>query len=32
MKDEGYGKGYEMYPEDGKSCLPEKLAGRRYLL
>ncbi|MBP9749584.1 MAG: replication-associated recombination protein A [Candidatus Pacebacteria bacterium] len=31
MKDSGYGKGYEMYPEDGKSCLPEKLTGRRYL-
>ncbi|MBP9749797.1 MAG: replication-associated recombination protein A [Candidatus Pacebacteria bacterium] len=31
MKNEGYGKGYEMYPEDGKSCLPEKLVRRKYL-
>lgn len=33
MKDEGYGKGYEMYPpnDDEHSYLPEKLKGRRYL-
>lgn len=30
MKDEGYGQGYEMYPEEGKSLLPEKLEGRKY--
>ncbi len=29
MKDEGYGKGYEMYPEEG-SLLPEKLKGKKY--
>ncbi len=29
MKEAGYAEGYEMYPE-GKSCLPEKLHGRRY--
>lgn len=33
MKDEGYGKGYEMYPPNDQehSYLPEKLKGRRYL-
>lgn len=30
MKDVGYGKGYEMYPE-GKSLLPQKLKGKKYL-
>jgi putative ATPase len=30
MKDEGYGTGYEMYPEKGKSLLPEKLKNRTY--
>lgn len=29
MKDQGYGKGYEMY--DDESYLPEKLKGKRYL-
>lgn len=30
MKNLGYGKGYEMYPE-GTSYLPEKLKGKKYL-
>jgi putative ATPase len=30
MKDEGYGKGYEMYPEPGTNLLPEKLQGKQY--
>lgn len=30
MKDEGYGEGYEMYPEQGTNLLPEKLRGKRY--
>jgi len=30
MKDEGYGAGYEMYPEEGKSLLPEKLERKKY--
>lgn len=30
MKDEGYGEGYEMYPEEGTSLLPEKLKGKKY--
>jgi putative ATPase len=30
MKNLGYGKGYEMYPED-QDLLPEKLRGRKYL-
>lgn len=30
MKEEGYGEGYEMYPEEGKSLLPEKLKGKQY--
>jgi putative ATPase len=30
MKDEGYGSGYEMYPE-GKSLLPDKLKGKKYI-
>jgi putative ATPase len=30
MKDLGYGKGYEFYPEN-EDLLPEKLKGRRYL-
>jgi putative ATPase len=30
MKGLGYGKGYEMYPEDD-DLLPEKLKGKRYL-
>jgi putative ATPase len=31
MKNEGYGKNYEMYPEKGKSLLPKKLARKTYL-
>lgn len=33
MKDEGYGKGYEMYPgnDTEHSYLPEKLKGRKYV-
>ncbi len=31
MKDEGYGKGYDMYPEDSVSFLPEKLKNKKYL-
>lgn len=30
MKDEGYGKGYEMYPDEGGSLLPERLENKRY--
>jgi putative ATPase len=30
MEEEGYGDGYEMYPEKGKSLLPEKLKRKRY--
>lgn len=30
MKDIGYGKGYQMYPEKGKSLLPERLKGKKY--
>ncbi len=30
MKELGYGKGYEKYPEKGKSLLPEKLKGKKY--
>jgi putative ATPase len=30
MKEEGYGEGYEMYPEEGKSLLPDKLKGKKY--
>lgn len=30
MKDEGYGEGYEMYPKEGTSLLPEKLKGKKY--
>lgn len=30
MKDEGYGEGYEMYPEEGTSLLPDKLKGKKY--
>jgi putative ATPase len=30
MKTEGYGAGYEMYPDDSKNLLPEKLNGKRY--
>lgn len=30
MKDEGYGEGYEMYPDETKSLLPEKLKGKKY--
>lgn len=32
MKDLGYGKGYEKYPDSNKSYLPEKLQNRRYLV
>lgn len=31
MKELGYGKGYEMYPDPKESLLPEKLKGRKYL-
>lgn len=31
MKKEGYGKGYEMYPDDHTSLLPDKLSGKTYL-
>lgn len=30
MKDEGYGAGYEKYPEAGTNLLPEKLKGKQY--
>ncbi len=30
MKDLDYGKDYEMYPEEDKSLLPEKLKGKKY--
>ena len=30
MKKVGYGKGYKMYPEKGKSLLPDKLKERKY--
>jgi len=30
MKNVGYGKGYEMYPDKNKSLLPEKLKGKKY--
>ncbi|MEZ4195275.1 MAG: replication-associated recombination protein A [Candidatus Paceibacterota bacterium] len=30
MKEEGYGEGYEMYPEKGESLLPDKLKGKKY--
>jgi len=30
MKDLGYGKDYEMYPDKNKSLLPEKLKGKEY--
>ena len=30
MKGLGYGKGYEMYPEDD-DLLPKKLKGKKYL-
>lgn len=31
MKELQYGKGYEMYPDDSKSLLPDKLKKRKYL-
>lgn len=31
MKNLGYGKGYERYPDKEKSLLPEKLQGKKYL-
>jgi len=31
MKELGYGKGYEQYPEKGKGYLPDKLKGKKYL-
>lgn len=31
MKDEGYGKDYEMHPEDTSDFLPEKLKNKKYL-
>jgi putative ATPase len=30
MKELGYGKGYEMYPNNEKNLLPDKLKGRKY--
>ena len=30
MKDLGYGKGYEPYPDKSKSLLPKKLKGKKY--
>jgi putative ATPase len=30
MKAEGYGQGYEKYPEKGTNLLPEKLEGKQY--
>jgi len=30
MKDLGYGKGYEPYPNKNKSLLPDKIKGRKY--
>jgi len=32
MKDEGYGQGYEMYPDQDQSLLPEKLKHKKYYL
>ncbi len=31
MKNQGYGKGYEMYPDKNKSLLPEKIKHKKYL-
>ncbi len=31
LEEIGYGKGYEMYPNQGKSLLPDKLKGKKYL-
>ncbi len=31
LKEIGYGKGYEMYPDKETSLLPEKLKGKKYL-
>lgn len=31
MKQQGYGKGYEMYPDSKKSLLPDKLKKKKYL-
>ncbi|CAN5277334.1 replication-associated recombination protein A [soil metagenome] len=31
MKELGYGKGYEMYPEKKKSLLPEKIQDKKYI-
>lgn len=30
MEKEGYGKGYEKYPDENKKLLPEKLKGKKY--
>ncbi len=30
MEKEGYGKGYELYPDNDKSLLPDKLKGKKY--
>jgi putative ATPase len=30
MQQEGYGEGYELYPEPGTNLLPEKLKGKKY--
>ena len=32
MKELGYGKDYEMYPDKDKSLLPEKLKGKKYFI
>jgi putative ATPase len=31
MKDAGYGKNYEMYPDENKSLLPSKLKSKKYI-
>jgi len=32
MKEKGYGKGYDMYPDKDKNLLPDKLKGRKYFV
>jgi putative ATPase len=32
MEKEGYGKGYEMYPDKDKNLLPDKLKGKKYYI
>lgn len=31
MKEQGYGNGYQMYPDSDTSLLPEKIGGKKYL-